>query len=150
MPFLKGVVFSWVIFTTFNRSYVNVIGCPFDYIFSHIPLVIFFFFLQHTYFPSLNCDCAIPYMWLWSDVIGTPHLQPTICMLPFVSTLSIVDFKESSSNSQFGSNHAIKSHTCPLKPLFFNCFLKNIFRFFKIHFSKNIVIIIFLNIIMLR
>jgi hypothetical protein len=28
--------------------------------------------------------------------------------------------------------------------------LKNIFRFFKIHFSKNIVIIIFLNIIMLR
>jgi hypothetical protein len=40
-------------------------------------------------------------------------------------------------NFYHGSNHAIKSCTCPLRPLRFHCFLKNIFRTFLICLSKK-------------
>jgi len=46
-------------------------------------------------------------------------------------------------NFYHGSNHAIKSHPCPIRPLHFHCFFKNILRIFLIHLSKNINFIFF-------
>jgi hypothetical protein len=73
MPFLKGVNIFKVIFATFNRKYVSVIGYVIDCIFCTYSTSITSFCKTHAFLFFLH-DCVIPYMWLWKDVTITPHL----------------------------------------------------------------------------
>jgi hypothetical protein len=99
--FYKGVILSWVIFTTFNRSCVKVIGCPINYIFVTYSINATSSSFYNTLVFPLFCDYVIPYTWLWSDVTGTPYLQVAVWKLSFASMLSIANFREMLSQFPF-------------------------------------------------
>jgi len=99
--FYKGVIFSWVIFTTFNCSWVKVIGCPINYIFVTYSInAVSSSFCNTLIFP-LFYDYVIPYTWLQSDVTSTPYLQIVVWKSSFASMLSIANFREVLSQFPF-------------------------------------------------
>lgn len=98
---LESVNLSKVIFATFNCKYVSVIGYVIDCIFFTYTTIVTFFFFCKTHLFFFFHDCVIPYMWLWKDVMITPHLWTMVCKLLPTSTFSIINFKEASFQFPF-------------------------------------------------
>jgi len=96
IPFLKGMIFSCVISTTFNLSCVNMIGWPM--------LCIFFTYWISSYFSSFCStstlpylrDCVIPYKWFLSDVTGTPNILLVVWIFEPPSITSIAKTRDAS------------------------------------------------------